>query len=483
MKTQIAEQPASTTIGPEEVREALDRILSSKYFVNAHKKKEFLRLICDFHLKGRASELNEYILGYEVFARDNAYNPSGDPIVRVFAHEIRKKLENYYKTEGANDPIRLAIPAGTYQPVFTRQESKAAAIEREAPTASETLADTPLKAEVEPGWRRMSPGIVWMSFAVLCLAIAVVSLVMSNRQLRQRVSDAEAGQDTATNGEVWAPFLRDNSPPLVILSNPPVLRFTNPSDPEPVIKESIPLARETVKALENKFVMNPEVSIKDSVGPAGDSPAPVRDKVTIERHRTPSLILSTNVYTGMGEAIGLHYLTDFFRKAGRSILLKQSRTLSAEDLRKHNVILLGGVWVNEWSSKLTRSEDFVFTSKATIENRNPQAGEEREYIPQFDRRTGSLVVDYAVITVKPNIADANQVMLLAGIYSQGTEAAAEYVTNKNYHDQLTQRLQQSREAADRSPRYFQALLKVGVENGIPTTISILALHELPLSEL
>jgi hypothetical protein len=74
-------------------------------------------------------------------------------------------------------------------------------------------------------------------------------------------------------------------------------------------------------------------------------------------------------------------------------------------------------------------------------------------------------------------------MLLAGIYSQGTEAAAEYVTNKNYHDQLTQRLQQSREAADRSPRYFQALLKVGVENGIPTTISILALHELPLSEL
>src|SRR6185295_20355738 len=120
MKSQTAEQPASTTIGPEEVREELERILSSKYFVNAHKKKEFLRLICDFHLTGRAHELNEYILGYEVFARDNEYNPSGDPIVRVFAHEIRKKLENYYNTEGSSDPIRLAIPAGTYQPVFTR---------------------------------------------------------------------------------------------------------------------------------------------------------------------------------------------------------------------------------------------------------------------------------------------------------------------------------------------------------------------------
>ena len=480
MKTRMAEQAVSPTIGPEEVRDALERILNSKYFVNAHKKKEFLRLICGFHLNGRAHELNEYILGYEVFARDNEYNPSGDPIVRVFAHEIRKKLENYYKTEGSNDPIRLAIPAGTYQPVFTRQLPATTSTARET-AASETHVDSPLKGEVEPGWRRLAPGIVWMSFAVLCLAIAVVSLVVSNRQLRQSVADTNAGQDATIYGEVWAPFLRDNNPPLVILSNPPVLRFTNPSDTEPVVRESIPLARETVRALEDKFVTNPEVSIRESVGPAGDSATPEKDKVTIERNRTPSLILSTNVYTGMGEAIGLHYLTDFFRKAGRSILLKQSRTLSAEDLRKHNVILLGGVWVNEWSSKLTRSEDFVFTSKATIENRNPQPGEEREYIPQFDRRTGSLIVDYAVITVKPNIADDNQVMLLAGIYSQGTEAAAEYVTNKNYHDQLTQRLQQSKQA-ERSLHQFQALLKVGVENGIPTTISILALHELPVPE-
>ena len=198
----------------------------------------------------------------------------------------------------------------------------------------------------------------------------------------------------------------------------------------------------------------------------------------IERNRIPRLIVSTNVHTGMGEAIGLHYLTDFFRKSSRSILLKQSRTLSAEDLKKHNVIMLGGVWVNEWSGKLKRSEDFLFTDKGTIENRNPQPGEEREYIPEFDRRTGNLIVDYALITVKPNISDANQVMLLAGVYSQGTEAATEYVTNKTYLDQLNQRLGQLGE----HPRYFQALLKVGVEKGIPTTISILALHELRVAD-
>ena len=72
-------------------------------------------------------------------------------------------------------------------------------------------------------------------------------------------------------------------------------------------------------------------------------------------------------------------------------------------------------------------------------------------------------------------------MVLAGVYSQGTEAAAEYVTNKNYVDQLNQRLQQLREA-DGPAGDFQVLLKVGVENGIPTTISIVAIHKLTHAE-
>src|ERR1044071_7791706 len=119
MKTRMAEQTPST-VEPDDVRQALESILSSKHFVNAHKKKKFLRLICDFYLEGRAQELNEHILGYDVFGRDKNYNPSDDPIVRVFAYEIRKKLEAYYSHEGADDAIRLDIPPGSYQPVFSR---------------------------------------------------------------------------------------------------------------------------------------------------------------------------------------------------------------------------------------------------------------------------------------------------------------------------------------------------------------------------
>jgi hypothetical protein len=472
MKNALIEQSVSA-IQPNEVKQTLDRILSSKYFVNAHQKKKFLHLICDFYLEGRAHELNEHILGYDVFGRDSSYNPSDDPIVRVLAYEIRKKLEAYYANEGANDPIRLDVPIGSYQPVFTRHKE---AVLEARESAREISAPAPSQATA--GRRTFLSGFWMMSLAAFCLLIVVIVLALSNRHLQQEIAQADVAPQPSQYGIVWQAFLEGRDPPLVILSNPPILRFTNPSDPEALTKNSIPLAPETVEALKDKFVTNPEVSMKESAEPANERLETPKDRTVIERNKSSRLTLSTNVYTGMGEAIGLHYLTDFFRKANRSILLKQSRTLSAEDLKKHNVIMLGGVWVNEWSGKLTRSEDFVFTTKGTIENRNLQPGEEPEYIPQFDRRTGNLMVDYALITVKPNISNSNEVMLLAGVYSQGTEAGVEFVTNKSYLEQLNQRLQQLKG----SPRYFQALLKVGVENGIPTTISILALHELSPKE-
>jgi len=453
---------------PEELREALERILTSKYFINAHKKKKFLRVICDLYLEGRAHELNEHMVGYYVFDRDTGYNPSEDPIVRVTAHDIRKKLQAYYQNEGATERIRLELPAGSYQPVFV------AGLPEERTSIPHEIISNSAKPEPEEPAVKVPLREIGIGIAVLFL-VATVALWTWNRQLKQRVTELELAHSSSTFGELWAPFLADDDPPLVILSNPPILRFTNASDPEVLIKDSIPLPPDALKVLNDKFVMHPEVSIKESQGPTNDQTA---SAVVVERNRTPSLILSTSSYTGLGEAIGLHYLTDLFRRANRPIVLKQSRTISAEDLRKHNVIMLGGVWVNEWSSKFTRNEDFVFTNKATIENRHPQPGEELEYIPLFDRRTGGLTVDYALITVKPNISDNKQIMLLAGVYSQGTEAATEYVTNKTYLDYVNQRLQQRKTGAN-SRRYFQILLKVAVENGIPTTISTIALHELP----
>jgi len=100
-------------------------------------------------------------------------------------------------------------------------------------------------------------------------------------------------------------------------------------------------------------------------------------------------------------------------------------------------------------------------------------GEEQEYSPRFDS-TGGLIEDYALITVKPNISGKNTVMILAGIHSEGTQAAAEYAAIPEYLNNLNQHLLQFSDP----PKYYQALLRVAVDNGIPTTISLLSVHEL-----
>ena len=184
------------------------------------------------------------------------------------------------------------------------------------------------------------------------------------------------------------------------------------------------------------------------------------------------------MYTGMGEAVGVYRLTDLLRSSNKTILLRQSRHVSAADLKYHNVILLGSIYVNEWSRRLPMVENFVYTFSATIENRDPLPGEEREYKPQFNEQTGEMSVDYALITVKPNVSGENAVMTLAGIFSEGTEGAAEFVTTRNHLTLLGQRLRQLG-GQNAPPKYYQALLKVEVENGTPTTITLLSLRALP----
>jgi hypothetical protein len=188
----------------------------------------------------------------------------------------------------------------------------------------------------------------------------------------------------------------------------------------------------------------------------------------------PRLLLSVGMYTGMGEAIALYRLSTLFRSANRDILLRQSRHANAADLKYRNVILLGSVYVNEWSRKLPVSENFNYTHAATIENRQPLPGEQPEYRPEFDERTGDLRTDYALITVKPNVSGEHAVMTLAGLYSEGTEAAAEFITTKSHLAVLAQALRQA--GGEVPPKYYQALLKVGVENGTPTTITLVALR-------
>ncbi|HEU4388330.1 MAG TPA: hypothetical protein VFV34_11070 [Blastocatellia bacterium] len=440
----VARSQYQTSPSEDEVRQALQRILRSRQFANAPMKRRFLQLICDAYLEGRGAELNEYLIGCEVFGRDASYNPALDPIVRVGAHETRKKLELYYESGGKDDEIRLEIPVGSYLPAFSRRPGLR--------MGQPVVGGRPSSIELGS---RASIWIAFLSLGFIVLAVVVAMLASSNRRLREREEQrVSAREPPAVYLPVWEPFLKDENPALVVLSNPPVYRFKNHADQKAPRDREVTLSRDETAALER------------ALG---------RDRFVVKNNAASGLLLSTDEYTGLGEAIGLYLLTDMFKTLDKGVLLKQSRTASPEDLKGHNVVLLGSVWVNEWSGKVPMREDFVNSARATIVNQNPRSGEMREYAARFDKESGNLIEDHALITVRPNISDNKTVVVLAGTHSEGTEAAAEYATREDYLKHLNQRLQSS---AGNYPRYFQALLKVAVDNGIPTTISIVAAHEL-----
>src|SRR5580692_5900581 len=96
----------------------LDRLLANIHFSNSKRFPSFLRFIVQEELEGRGDLLKERTLGIEVFGRDASYDTTSDPIVRVTAAEIRKRIAQYYQESGHADELRISLPPGSYVPHF-----------------------------------------------------------------------------------------------------------------------------------------------------------------------------------------------------------------------------------------------------------------------------------------------------------------------------------------------------------------------------
>src|SRR5580692_8288952 len=101
-----------------ELLEQLERIVRSKHFRNSKRYPTFLRFVVEQTLAGKTETLKERTLGVDVFARANDYDTNEDPIVRVTAGEIRKRIAQYYQTSGHEQELRIDLPLGSYVPQF-----------------------------------------------------------------------------------------------------------------------------------------------------------------------------------------------------------------------------------------------------------------------------------------------------------------------------------------------------------------------------
>jgi len=186
---QRSDQSVSTSLAeaglsPAEVREQLERIVSSPLLRNSKRYPSLLRHVVEQALDGRASDLKERTLGIEVFGRSPDYDTNVDPVVRISAAEIRKRIAQYYHEPGHEEEIRIELPLGSYVPEFRQPPDR---VDRQAapvvapppPVQAVPLEVAPIPVSTEPvaaaPKRKIVPILVGAGLAIIA-AVVLISL-------------------------------------------------------------------------------------------------------------------------------------------------------------------------------------------------------------------------------------------------------------------------------------------------------------------
>jgi hypothetical protein len=112
-----------------QVQELLHDILRSTPFRTSRQCQELFRHIVEHSLAGSDDSLRERVIGIEVFGRAPDYDTGEDPVVRLRAADVRKRLAQYYQTQGNSTPQwKIEIPTGSYKAQFHRPQGAASQI-------------------------------------------------------------------------------------------------------------------------------------------------------------------------------------------------------------------------------------------------------------------------------------------------------------------------------------------------------------------
>lgn len=103
---------------PEEVKAQLERMLQCRLFKHSPRLSRFFTFTVEQALAGAEQRLKEYSIALEVFGKPETFDPRMDSAVRVAARQLRAKIDLYYLTEGAQDPVLIRYRPGDYIPKF-----------------------------------------------------------------------------------------------------------------------------------------------------------------------------------------------------------------------------------------------------------------------------------------------------------------------------------------------------------------------------
>lgn len=414
---------SGAAVAAQAVQDQLERILASAGFSQSERLSRFLRFAVEETLRGRGEQLKEYLLGVEVFDREESYDPRTDPIVRVEAGRLRSKLAKYYEAEGRADPVVIEFPKGAYVPVFRK---------RQVPSHAATM-----RASARAVLRPKSLILLGL-LAVAGIAIHRAAVLNTEvHSLRQELARLElAREDFAP---LWGRLLGSGANTTVVFGSPVFfaspqhnmfLRLMGINDPA-------------------RFRMEPGFQAME------------------QRLGTP-LLGPRYDYALMGDALALQQLTVFFTRAGCNLRAVSADRAIWDDLRGGNILFLGAARMNPLLQRLPVQQDFELGPDNQIHNRNPQPGEEKIYLTGDHRD-----MTYAVVAHFPGLRPDREIMVLTAHSEPGVLAAVAEVTRPDTARGLARRLHLGRPGEQ---KYYQLLLRVMADRGVPVKTEYVTHH-------
>lgn len=116
----VLEQKLEGQPSTQQILEHADTVIASPSFSSSKRCQDFLRYLVTEAVEGRREEINERNIAHEVFGKSQRFEPSEDSLVRVKAHEVRRRLAQHYR-ENPDSPLKIEIPHGGYAPNFITQ--------------------------------------------------------------------------------------------------------------------------------------------------------------------------------------------------------------------------------------------------------------------------------------------------------------------------------------------------------------------------
>jgi hypothetical protein len=394
---------------PVEHRETMRRLLESQTFAATPRLRAVLAYLLRKLEEGKSDDITEQSIGQVVFHKPAGYNASEDNIVRVTVRHLRTRLEEYYFSEGAADPVALVIPKGKYIPAFVPRELAPLQLPAATTPIPEVHPKPPLRG-IETETSPLS-GItkklrirswLWLAAAFLLITGFVIGYQYgSYRNLTARPS--------GIIGDLFRPGA----------------------------DVSLVTVDANLQAYRQIFGM--QVSLEDYI------------------HRTytkklldstdPRLANAQQFSSGTNETnVSSAIIAAYMRQAldGRRLVIKHPHDVSVRDFQNQgNVILLGGPWSDPWGQLFEGRFNFRIVpqqndpSTPEVHNLQPTTGEAVIYRPHMD---GNLSVNYVRIAILPNLDHTGHVILLSATSAESLEAAGNYLLSIESKRQLLARL-------------------------------------------